>query len=75
MGPSRPWAEMGEEPTYSTPDDGLRYLEMLLQKLIVDEEWLVRDGRTVRWWGGPMPMTITASEPRVAFGDPTIKLF
>ncbi len=35
---------------------------------------MVRHGRRLEWWGGPVPVRVDVSEPMACFGDPTVKV-
>lgn len=69
-----PWTELNTLPTAPLADHGGEYLDTLAQQLMIDREWTVRSERRIDWWGGPIPMRITATEPRSCMGDPTIKV-
>lgn len=70
----RPWAEMAEPPSPPPPDAGDAILDQLQEQLMMDEHWIDRGDRRLTWWGGPLPIVISVAEPRLSFGDPTIKV-
>jgi hypothetical protein len=69
-----PWVSPAERPDQPLPDDGPAILDELFEALYVDDEWSVRDDRAFTWWPYRVPQRIEVSEPRLSFGDPTIKV-
>ena len=72
--PPRPWAELEEAIRVGGEDRGPAILDGLQRDLMLDGEWMVRQGRRLEWWGGPVPVRVDVSEPMACFGDPTVKV-
>ena len=69
-----PWHTLPEPPGRQLDDLGPQLLDGLYGGLLIDEEWSVRTERSFTWWPHRLAQHVTASEPRLAFGDPMIAL-
>jgi hypothetical protein len=72
--PPLPWTELVRRPERLLPDAGPGLLRTIAGQLMMDDEWMDLDDHALTWWGAAVPLRLTASEPRLAMGDPTIKL-
>lgn len=72
--PPRPWAEFREGIRIGDEDCGPAILDGLERDLMMDDEWMHRQGRRLEWWGGPVPVRVEVAEPISCFGDPTVKV-
>lgn len=55
-------------------DVGPQTLARLADLWQADEEWLISTPRHLRWWPFPIPVDLRAADPRLMFGDPTVKV-
>jgi len=69
-----PWHELNDEPASRPTDHGEEVLDLLQEQLQIDDEWVDRSNRTLTWWGANNPLIIHVSEPRIAQGDPVVKV-
>jgi hypothetical protein len=67
-----PWETLSREPTRAIPDLGPSVLESLFEKLMIDDEWAVRDDRAFTWWPHRLAQQVRVSTPREAFGEPMV---
>lgn len=72
--PPRPWADLDASSPIDDPRQPELILDSIVASLMMDADWMTRDGNTVRWWGAPVPLTITVDKPRECLGDPTVKI-
>ena len=70
--PPMPWQTLNIPAAPGTLDLGPAVLDNLYVKLMVDDEWAVREARSFTWWPYCLAQRLSASTPRIAFGDPMV---
>lgn len=71
---SPPWETLLEEPDHDLVDIGPFVLRWLRSTMMIDEEWSVPEDRGLVWWPFNLAQRISVSPPRMAFGDPMVRL-
>ena len=64
-----PWGNLQREPASALPDLGPAVLGSLFEKLMIDEEWAVREGRSFTWWPYRLAQRVWVSPPQLVLGD------
>ena len=60
--------------TPSTHDVGPQVLADVAALMQIEEDWILRDGRTLEWWMGRFPQRLTARHAVQSFGYTVCKL-
>ena len=62
-----PWSDVRPAPP-DADDVGPETLAEMERQLMIDEQWIWRNYRGLRWWGAPVPLDVSASPP-LLIGD------
>ena len=68
------WDQLAITPPSGLTDAGPELLKGFRRDLAMDAEWTDLDGRSLTWWGAPLPMMLMTGVPRLCEGDATIKV-
>ena len=70
----RPWVTAELDDPAAAAQLATMVLDEIQSQFQMDDEWVEREPTRLRWWGGPIPLTVDASAARSVFGDPTVKV-